>query len=79
MPSSFIVFNADASINGRLHYPVFLAKNSTLNEEEDDAENLKRYFLLGLESRVTKLRLRKQIISLGGGLDSRATLAGLIS
>ena len=57
----------------------FLAKYPILNEEEDYAENLKRYFLLGLESRVTKLRLRKQIISLNGGLDSRATLAVLIS
>lgn len=78
MPSSFIVCNADASINGGLNYPVFLSKHPLLNEEEDYVENLKRYFLLGLESRVTKLRSRKQIISLSGGLDSRATLAGLI-
>ncbi len=78
MPSSFIVYNADASINGRLNYPKFLAKHPFLNEEEDYVKNLKRYFLLGLESRVNKLRSRKQIISLSGGLDSRATLAGLI-
>ena len=78
MPSSFIVRNTDASINGRLNYPVFLSKHPILNGHDDHVENLKRQFLLGLESRVAKLRSRKQIISLSGGLDSRATLAGLI-
>ena len=39
MPSSFIVCNADSSINGRLNYPVFLAKHPILNKEEDYAEN----------------------------------------
>lgn len=78
MPSSFIFCNADSSFNGRLNYPVFLAKHPILNKGEDYSANFKRYFLLGLESRVNKLRSRKQIISLSGGLDSRGTLAGLI-
>ena len=78
MPKSLIIFNADNSINEQFDYPRFLAKHPSINEEENYVENFKRYFLLGLKSRVMKLKSRKQIISISGGLDSRATLAGLI-
>jgi asparagine synthase (glutamine-hydrolysing) len=52
-------------------------------EEEDrksppeNIEDLRRSFLDGLQNRVEKLGSKKAIISLSGGLDSRATLAGL--
>ena len=78
MPRSFIIYNDEVIINNRHNYPLFIAKHPILNDKEDFVENFKRYFLRGLESRVSKLTSRKQIISLSGGLDSRATLAGLI-
>lgn len=39
--------------------------------------NLKNSFIGGLRNRTAKLRSKKPLISLSGGLDSRATLAGL--
>ncbi len=78
MPRSFIIYNDDVNINSQLNYPIFLSKHPILNDKEDYVENFKHHFLQGLESRLSKLTSRKQIISLSGGLDSRATLAGLI-
>lgn len=45
----------------------------------ENIEDLKQAFLEGLQNRVTKLGSKKPIISLSGGLDSRATLAGLVA
>jgi asparagine synthase (glutamine-hydrolysing) len=44
---------------------------------QENIQNLKRSFLEGLQNRVEKLGSKKPLISLSGGLDSRATLAGL--
>ncbi len=46
---------------------------------KENIKDLKRSFLAGLRSRVSKLGPRRSLISLSGGLDSRATLAGLIA
>lgn len=46
---------------------------------QESIEDLKRSFLKGLQNRVKKLGSKKSLISLSGGLDSRATLAGLVT
>ncbi len=43
----------------------------------ENIQDLRRSFLEGLRNRVEKLGSKKALISLSGGLDSRATLAGL--
>lgn len=53
-----------------------LVPRAVVNNEEN-IESMKRLFLDGLGNRVGKLSNKKSIISLSGGLDSRATLAGL--
>lgn len=44
---------------------------------QENIEDLRRSFLEGLQNRVEKLGSKKPLIALSGGLDSRATLAGL--
>lgn len=51
-------------------------ENDRKNTQEN-IDNLKRSFLEGMRGRVEKLGSKKSLISLSGGLDSRATLAGL--
>jgi asparagine synthase (glutamine-hydrolysing) len=46
---------------------------------EESIATLKKLFLNGLENRVRKIGDKKPLISLSGGLDSRATLGGLVS
>lgn len=44
---------------------------------QEQIQDLKRSFIGGLQSRVERLGSKTPLISLSGGLDSRATLAGL--
>ena len=56
-----------------------LDKTGRIANKESEIDELKKIFLDGLNDRIQKVNDRKPIISLSGGLDSRATLAGLTS
>ena len=51
----------------------------TAGSSEEQINDLRTLFLGGLENRITATANRKPVLFLSGGLDSRATLAGLVS
>ena len=51
----------------------------TAKREKEQINDLRKLFLNGLADRISASGNRKPVIFLSGGLDSRATLAGLVS
>lgn len=80
MPATFIRFDAKTrNLSKRIIVPLnFDNKMRVTKHSRDEIRDLKNLFLKGLENRITGSNNRKPIVFLSGGLDSRATLAGLI-
>lgn len=53
--------------------------HDTNKTSQERIQDLRDSFISGLQNRVEKLESKTPLISLSGGLDSRATLAGLIA
>jgi len=78
MPASLILYDVE---NGDLLEDVLVPLNfddASGAGSKETVLDLRELFLRGLNHRAGKLGERKAVISLSGGLDSRATLAGLV-
>lgn len=83
LPPASVIFNNRAplslSIEQVLSFSFEPDKiNANRRTSQDDILDLKTAFICGLQNRVERLRSKTPLILLSGGLDSRATLAGLM-
>lgn len=79
LPATLLLYRGrDHTISKEQVLPLTFEPQGTDHKTpEETIEDLRRSFLEGLRNRVGKLGSRRSLISLSGGLDSRATLAGL--
>lgn len=79
LPATLLVYNGSShKLSKEQVLPLtFEPEEKDRKSPQENIEDLTRSFLEGLRYRVEKLGSKKSIISLSGGLDSRATLAGL--
>lgn len=79
LPATVLEYNgSNHTISKTQILPLSFNQGKTRRESSADAVGrLERAFMDGLQSRVEKCRSKKAFISLSGGLDSRAVLAGL--
>jgi len=79
LPATLVMYRAlDHTLSKEQVLPLtFGPEEKDRKTSQRSIEDLKRSFLEGLRNRVGKLGSKRSLISLSGGLDSRATLAGL--
>ena len=79
LPATLVMYRAlDHTLSKEQVLPLtFEPEEKDRKTSQESIEDLKRSFLEGLRNRVGKLGSKRSLISLSGGLDSRATLAGL--
>lgn len=80
LPATFIKFDVKTGdFFKKVILPINFDKKIRNKLVDVHVKDLKDLFINGLEDRIDKLKDKKLLISISGGLDSRASLAALIS